>query len=142
MDDFGVNVLRRKMFIHAELTPMAKPKKPIVTTTKVGLVKVQIKTAVDSHTGKTRTRYRTYCTKAIVPKDQQRREWPSIDEAHAFAAKLNAAIQAGKIDEIDTEHIQELKRIAQEFQIRQILQEDNPNWWGTEATYDTVFHVG
>ena len=107
MDDFGVNVLRRKMFIHAELTPMAKPKKPIVTTTKVGLVKVQIKTAVDSHTGKTRTRYRTYCTKAIVPKDQQRREWPSIDEAHAFAAKLNAAIQAGKIDEIDTEHIQD-----------------------------------
>ena len=64
MDDFGVNVLRRKMFIHAELTPMAKPKKPIVTTTKVGLVKVQIETAVDSHTGKTPTRYRTYCTKA------------------------------------------------------------------------------
>ena len=51
MDDFGVNVLRRKMFIHAELTPMAKPKKPIVTTTKVGLVKVQIKTAVDIHPG-------------------------------------------------------------------------------------------
>ena len=49
MDDFGVNVLRRKMFIHAELTPMAKPKKPIVTPTKVGLVKVQIKTAVDIH---------------------------------------------------------------------------------------------
>jgi hypothetical protein len=53
MDDFGVNVLRRKMFIHAELTPMAKPKKPIVTTTKVGLVKVQIKTAVDIHPGVT-----------------------------------------------------------------------------------------
>ena len=49
MDDCGVNTLRRKMFIHAELTPMAKPKKPIVTTTKVGLVKVQIKTAVDDH---------------------------------------------------------------------------------------------
>ena len=64
MDDFGVNVLRRKMFIHAELTPMAKPKKPIVTTTKVGLVKAQIKTAVDSHTARTRTRCRTYCTKA------------------------------------------------------------------------------
>ena len=64
VDDFGVNVLRRKMFIHAELTPMAKPKKPIVTPTKVGLVKVQIETAVDSHTGKTPTRYRTYCTKA------------------------------------------------------------------------------
>ena len=47
VDDFGVNVLRRKMFIHAELTPMAKPKKPIVTPTKVGLVKAQIKTAVD-----------------------------------------------------------------------------------------------
>ena len=68
-----------KVFVHAELTPMAKPKKPIVTPTKVGLVKAQIKTAVDSHTGKTRTRYRTYCTKAIVPKDQQRREWPSMD---------------------------------------------------------------
>ena len=39
--------LEEKVFIHAELTPMAKPKKPIVTTTKVGLVKVQIKTAVD-----------------------------------------------------------------------------------------------
>ena len=64
MDDFWVNTLRRKMFIHAELTPMAKPKKPIVTTTKVGLVKVQIKTAVDIHPGKTPTRYRTYCTKA------------------------------------------------------------------------------
>ena len=64
MDDFGVNVLRRKMFIHAELTPMAKPKKPIVTTTKVGLVKVQIKTAVDDHPGGTPPRYRTYCTKA------------------------------------------------------------------------------
>ena len=64
MDDFRVNVLRRKMFIHAELTPMAKPKKPIVTTTKVGLVKVQIKTAVDSHTGSAPPRYRTYCTKA------------------------------------------------------------------------------
>ena len=63
-----------KVFIHAELTPMAKPKKPIVTHTKVGLVKAQIETAVDCHTGKTRTRYRTYCTKAIVPKDQQRRE--------------------------------------------------------------------
>ena len=64
MDDFGVNVLRRKMFIHAELTPMAKPKKPIVTTTKVGLVKVQIKTAVNSHTSRTPPRYRTHCTKA------------------------------------------------------------------------------
>ena len=42
-----------KVFVHAELTPMAKPKKPIVTTTKVGLVKVQIKTAVDIHTGRT-----------------------------------------------------------------------------------------
>ena len=66
--------LEEKVFIHAELTPMAKPKKPSVSTTKVGLVKVQIETAVDCHTGKTRTRYRTYCTKAIVPKDQQRRE--------------------------------------------------------------------
>jgi len=64
MDDFGVNVLRRKIFIHAELTPMAKPKKPIVTTTKVGLVKVQIKTAVDIHPGGTPPRYRTYCTMA------------------------------------------------------------------------------
>jgi hypothetical protein len=64
MDDFGVNVLRRKMFIHAELTPMAKPKKPIVTTTKVGLVKAQIKTAVDIHPGGTPPRYRTYCTMA------------------------------------------------------------------------------
>ena len=64
MDDFGVNVLRRKMFIHAELTPMAKTKKPIVTPTKVGLVKVQIKTAVDIHTGRTPPRYKTYCTKA------------------------------------------------------------------------------
>ena len=64
MDDCGVNTLRRKMFIHAELTPMAKPKKPSVSTTKVGLVKVQIETAGDSHTGKTRTMYRTYCTKA------------------------------------------------------------------------------
>ena len=43
---------------------MAKPKKPSVSTTKVGLVKVQIETAGDSHTGKTRTRYRAYCTKA------------------------------------------------------------------------------
>ena len=43
---------------------MAKPKKPSVSTTKVGLVKVQIETAGDSHTGKTRTMYRTYCTKA------------------------------------------------------------------------------
>ena len=41
--------LEEKVFIHAELTPMAKLKKPIVTTTKVGLVKVQIKTAVDIH---------------------------------------------------------------------------------------------
>jgi hypothetical protein len=49
---------------------VAKPKKPSVSTTKVGLVKVQIETAVDRRTGKTRTRYRTYCTKAIVPKDQ------------------------------------------------------------------------
>ena len=64
MDDFGVNVLRRKMFIHAELTPMAKPKEPIVTTTKVGLVKVQIKTAVDDHPDGTPPRYKTYCTKA------------------------------------------------------------------------------
>ena len=64
MDDFGVNVLRRKMFIHAELTPMAKPKKPIVTTTKVGLVKVQIKTAVDDHPGGTPPKYKTCCTKA------------------------------------------------------------------------------
>ena len=64
MDDAGVNTLRRKMFIHAELTPMAKPKKPIVTTTKVGLVKVQIKTAVDSHTSRTPPRYKTYCTTA------------------------------------------------------------------------------
>ena len=64
MDDFGVNVLRRKMFIHAELTPMAKTKKPIVTPTKVGLVKVQIKTAVDIHTGRTPPRYSTYCSKA------------------------------------------------------------------------------
>ena len=71
--------LEEKVFIHAELTPMAKPEEPIVTPTKVGLVKAQIETAVDSHTGKTRTRYRTYCTKAIVPKDQQRREWPSMD---------------------------------------------------------------
>ena len=63
MDDFGVNVLRRKMFIHAELTPMAKPKKPIVATTKVGLVKVQIETAVDSHTSRTPPRYRTHCIK-------------------------------------------------------------------------------
>ena len=53
-----------KVFVHAELTPMAKPKKPIVTTTKVGLVKVQIKTAVDIHTGRTPPRYKTYCTKA------------------------------------------------------------------------------
>jgi hypothetical protein len=53
-----------KVFVHAELTPMAKPKKPSVSTSKVGLVKAQIKTAVDSHTGKTRTRYGTYCTKA------------------------------------------------------------------------------
>ena len=45
MDDCGVNPLRMKMFIHAELTPMAKLKKPIVTITKVGLVEVQIKTA-------------------------------------------------------------------------------------------------
>ena len=52
------------MFVHAELTPMAKPKKPIVTTTKVELVKVQIKTAIDSHTGRTTPRYKTYCTKA------------------------------------------------------------------------------
>ena len=43
---------------------MAKPKKPSISTTKVGLVKVQIETAVDSHTGKTPPRYRTYCTKA------------------------------------------------------------------------------
>jgi hypothetical protein len=64
MDDFRVNVLRRKMFIHAELTPMAKPKKPIVTPTKVGLVKAQIKTAVDIHPGGTPPRYRTYCTMA------------------------------------------------------------------------------
>ena len=53
-----------KVFVHAELTPMAKPKKPSVSTSKVGLVKAQIKTAVDSHTGKTRTRYGIYCTKA------------------------------------------------------------------------------
>ena len=53
-----------KVFVHAELTPMAKPKKPIVTTTKVGLVKVQIKTAVDIHPGGTPPRYRTYCTMA------------------------------------------------------------------------------
>ena len=53
-----------KVFVHAELTPMAKPKKPIVTTTKVELVKVQIKTAIDSHTGRTPPRYRTYRTKA------------------------------------------------------------------------------
>jgi hypothetical protein len=38
-----------------------------------------------------------------VPKDQQRREWTNMDDAHAFATKLNAAIQAGKIEEIDTE---------------------------------------
>ena len=56
--------LEEKVFIHAELTPMAKPKKPIVTTTKVGLVKVQIKTAVDIHPDGTPTRYRTYITKA------------------------------------------------------------------------------
>ena len=37
--------LEEKVFIHAELTPMAKLKKPIVTITKVGLVEVQIKTA-------------------------------------------------------------------------------------------------
>ena len=43
---------------------MAKPKKPIVTTTKVGLVKAQIKTAVDDHPGGTPPRYRTYCSKA------------------------------------------------------------------------------
>lgn len=55
---------KKKVFVHAELTPMAKPKKPSVSTSKVGLVKAQIKTAVDSHTGKTRTRYGTYCTKA------------------------------------------------------------------------------
>lgn len=107
MDDYGrfrsELSFEEKVFIHAELTPMAKPKKPSVSTTKVGLVKVQIETAVDCHTGKTRTRYRTYCTKAIVTKDQQRREWPSMDDAHAFATKLNAAIQAGKIEEIDTE---------------------------------------
>ena len=41
--------LEEKVFIHAELTPMAKPEEPIVTITKVGLVKVQIKTAGDIH---------------------------------------------------------------------------------------------
>ena len=56
--------LEEKVFIHAELTPMAKLKKPIVTTTKVGLVKVQIKTAVDIHPDGTPPRYRTYFTKA------------------------------------------------------------------------------
>ena len=56
--------LEEKVFIHAELTPMAKPEEPIVTTTKVGLVKVQIKTAVDIHPGVTPPRYRTYCTMA------------------------------------------------------------------------------
>ena len=55
---------KKKVFVHAELTPMAKPKKPIVTATKVGLVKVQIKTAVDIHTGRTPPTYKTYCTKA------------------------------------------------------------------------------
>ncbi len=117
MDDFGVNVLRRKMFIHAKLTPMAKPKKPSVSTTKVGLVKVKIETAVDNHTGKTRPRYRTYCTKAIATRDQRRREWPSNEKAHAFVAILNASIKAGKIEEINTENTQELKRISQDFRI-------------------------
>ena len=53
-----------KGLIHAKLTPMAKPKKPSVSSSKVGLVKVQIKTAVDIHTGRTPPRYKTYCTKA------------------------------------------------------------------------------
>ena len=54
--------LEEKVFIHAELTPMAKPKKPIVTTTKVGLVKVQIKTAVGIHPDGTTPRYKIYYT--------------------------------------------------------------------------------
>ena len=129
--------------IHAKLTPVAKPKKPSVSTTKVGLVKVQIETAVDRRTGKTRTRYRTYCTKAIVPKDQQRREWPSMDDAHAFAAKLNAAIQAGKIEEIDTKSILVLKRIAEDFKVRNVLDEVNPDTqiMGV-CDYEAIFRIG
>ena len=56
--------LEEKVFIHAELTPMAKLKKPIVATTKVGLVKVQISTAVDDHPGGTPPKYKTHSTKA------------------------------------------------------------------------------
>jgi hypothetical protein len=147
MDDYGrfrsELSFEEKVFIHAELTPMAKPKKPSVSTTKVGLVKVQIETAVDCHTGKTRTRYRTYCTKAIVPKDQQRREWPSMDDAHAFATKLNAAIQAGKIEEIDTESILVLKRIAEDFRVRNVLDEVNPDTqiMGV-CDYEAIFRIG
>jgi hypothetical protein len=66
VDDFWVNTLRRKMFIHAELTPMAKLKRPTVTTTKVGLVKVQISTAVDDHPGGTPPKYKTHSIKASL----------------------------------------------------------------------------
>ena len=56
--------LEEKVFIHAELTPMAKPEEPIVTITKVGLVKVQIKTAGDIHPDGTPPSYKTCITKA------------------------------------------------------------------------------
>ena len=61
---FWGELFLEKGLIHAKLTPMAKPKKPSVSTTKVGLVKAQIKTAVDDHPGGTPPRYKTYCTKA------------------------------------------------------------------------------
>ena len=50
-----------------------------------------------------------------------------MDDAHAFAAKLNAAIQAGKIEEIDTKSILVLKRIAEDFKVRNVLDEVNPD---------------
>ena len=61
---FWGELFLEKSLIHAQLTPMAKPKKPSVSSSNVVLIKVQIETTVDSHTGKTPTRWMTHRTKA------------------------------------------------------------------------------
>ena len=97
------------------------------TTTNVGHVSVVVETC-KSPNGKQRTRYRTKCERAIVPKEQQRREWRTEIEANTFATKLNECILKQEYGELDSETFYKLKRLAKQMETESILEPDA--WYG------------
>jgi len=137
----GAILLSKKRF-YLHIQPMNKPKKQSPPVEHFGRVKVKTEIVTDSRSGNSRTRYRSYCTKSIVPKKYQRREWDTYDEAVQFATELNAAITSGRINKFDPDENQELREIAEQFRMTKLLEKGNSDYWGHETTYREIFELG